>query len=453
MKNQSPILIIDDDPEVSLSLSMLLEFYSENVHCLHNPREIVDFLNKHIVSVVLLDMNFKTGDTSGKEGLYWLEYILKRAENASVIMITAYGEVGSAVASLKLGAFDFISKPWENEKLLATVMAAAKLNNEKNKVATLSKKQEVINTQNNESGNLIWGKSSRMKEIRLLIDKVASTDANILITGENGTGKEMIARYIHNQSLRKSEVFMSVDLGAITDTLFASELFGHVKGAFTDAKESRMGRFQAADKGTLFLDEIANLGFAQQSKLLTSLQSKEIIPVGANTAIQIDTRLVCATNADLSKAVLNGDFREDLLYRINTIELNIPPLRHRLEDLQDLLHFFLEKYSRKYNKSLEVDPDVFDVLENYEWPGNIRELQHAVERAVILAEGDLLGKDNFELQTSTAKSEFKNYNLEFIEKWAIEKAIQKHKGNVSHAAEELGVSRGALYRRMDKYGL
>jgi len=248
-------------------------------------------------------------------------------------------------------------------------------------------------------------------------------------------------------------VFMSVDLGAITDTLFASELFGHVKGAFTDAKESRMGRFQAADKGTLFLDEIANLGFAQQSKLLTSLQSKEIIPVGANTAIQIDTRLVCATNADLSKAVLNGDFREDLLYRINTIELNIPPLRHRLEDLQDLLHFFLEKYSRKYNKSLEVDPDVFDVLENYEWPGNIRELQHAVERAVILAEGDLLGKDNFELQTSTAKSEFKNYNLEFIEKWAIEKAIQKHKGNVSHAAEELGVSRGALYRRMDKYGL
>lgn len=449
------ILIIDDDEYVRLSLKMLLEQYYTILAASH-PSQIEEHLNKEEqFDVVLLDMNFKHGATSGEEGLSWLKKIKSASPQTSVILITAYADVETAVEGIQLGAMDFIVKPWQNEKLLATVKAAKDLAQEKHKVEQLKEKQQNINSAACVN-NLLIGKSFAMDDIKKMIRKISSTEATILITGENGTGKEVVAREIHNQSERKKEVFMAVDLGAISEQLFESELFGHVKGAFTDARENRIGRIETASGGTLFLDEIGNLNPSMQSKLLTVLQRKEVIPVGGNAAKPVDIRVICATNSNLAQMVKEGKFREDLLYRINTMTIDIPSLRERPDDIDILADYFLNKYKVKYRKPLnQISADGFQSLKRYSWPGNVRELEHAIERAVIMSEGNELTDADFQFLNSDFKKSpaFDDLNLESLEEWAIRQAIKKHNGNVSHAADELGLSRGALYRRMEKYGI
>lgn len=449
------ILMIDDDEDVLLAAKMLLKKQNHHVIIEKNPNKIPFLLNNDTYDVILLDMNFSKDITSGKEGFYWLEQILERDPSAVVILITAFGDVEMAVKALKQGATDFILKPWQNEKLVATISTAIRLKKSYNQVDKLKKAKEMLEEQISKPFGEIIGESAAIKDVFAMINKVAKTDANVLILGENGTGKELIARAIHQRSLRKDNSFVSVDMGAITETLFESELFGHKKGAFTDAREDRPGRFELASGGTLFLDEIGNLSMSLQSKLLSALQSRQVTRVGSNQPIAVDIRLICATNMPLNKMVQEGTFRQDLLYRINTVEIQVPPLSDRVEDIPLLADHYLRYYAKKYHKPVTtIAPEAMDKLKRYAWPGNIRELQHAIERAVIMTDSASLQETDFLFSRSLTGVQTSNtLNLDEVEKAAIAKALQMHSGNISKAADELGLTRASLYRRMEKYGL
>lgn len=448
------ILIIDDDEDVLLAAKMLLKKQNYQVIIEKNPNKIPFLLNNDTYDVILLDMNFSKDITSGKEGFYWLEKILEKDPQAVVILITAFGDVEMAVKALKQGATDFVLKPWQNEKLLATISSATRLRKSYNEVDKLRKAKQMLEEEISKPFGEIIGQSQAIKEVFALIDKVAKTDANVLILGENGTGKELIARAIHQRSLRHNNSFVAVDMGAITETLFESELFGHKKGAFTDAREDRPGRFEMAHGGTLFLDEIGNLNLSLQSKLLSALQSRQITRVGANKPISVDIRLICATNMPLHEMVKQGTFRQDLLYRINTVEIHVPPLADRVEDIPLLASHYLKVYARKYHKAVTgITPGAVEKLKRYPWPGNIRELQHAIERAVIMTDNDMLQESDFLFNRPQNISAAETLNLDEVEKSAIVKALNLYGGNISKAAAELGLTRASLYRRMEKYGL
>lgn len=452
------ILMIDDDEDVLLAAKMLLKKQNHHVIIEKNPNKIPFLLNNDTYDVILLDMNFSKDITSGKEGFYWLEKILEKDPQAVVILITAFGDVEMAVKALKQGATDFVLKPWQNEKLIATISTAIRLRQSYSEVDKLRKAKEMLEEQISKPFGEIIGESAPIKEVFGLIEKVAKTDANVLILGENGTGKELIARAIHQRSLRKDNSFVSVDMGAITETLFESELFGHKKGAFTDAREDRPGRFELANGGTLFLDEIGNLSMSLQSKLLSALQSRQITRVGSNQSLPVDIRLICATNMPLHQMVKDGSFRQDLLYRINTVEIKVPPLCDRVEDISMLAQHYLDYYARKYHKPVtQISAGAMDKLKRYPWPGNIRELQHSIERAVIMSNSAVLQPEDFNFTPVTAKEEgqlsLEQYNLEEVEKLLIRKVLKKYNGNITQAASELGLTRSSLYRRLEKYGL
>ncbi len=462
-KQPGKILIVDDEEDILLSLQFFLSQHFEEVRTESNPYQIPRLLRNGQYDLIILDMNFKKGDTSGQDGMMWLKKIMELQPSANVIMITAYADVKTAVEAVKAGALDFIEKPWRNEKLLATILSALKLSESRRQVQQLEEKQQALASNIDQQFGEIIGHSAAIRQVFTLIEKVAKTDANVLILGENGTGKELVARAIHRQSPRSKEVFITVDLGAIPESLFESELFGHKKGAFTDAREDRSGRFELASGGTLFLDEIGNLSQPLQAKLLTTLQNRQIRRIGSNDPIPIDIRLICATNMPLYEMVKDNSFRQDLLYRINTVEIKLPPLRDRRDDIPLLAEHFLNIYTRKYQKpELEIGKKTMKGLQAYPWPGNIRELRHAVERAVILSEGPQLEISDFILQSeeqlatdsaTQPTEELDSYNLSEIERWAIRKALTKHAGNISRAADELGLTRAALYRRMAKYDL
>ncbi|MDN3670179.1 sigma-54 dependent transcriptional regulator [Echinicola jeungdonensis] len=457
-KNLGKILIVDDNEDLLFAAKMLLKKHAKEVTIEKDPRRIPFLINNNNYDVILLDMNFTGDTTSGKEGFHWLKQIKEIDPKAVVILITAFGDVEMAVQALKEGATDFILKPWQNEKLLATLSAACRLKESYKEVDSISQKSKLLQADLKKPFSEIIGQSAAMKNIFSIIDKVAQTDANVLILGENGTGKELIARAIHDRSLRKNEIFAGVDMGALTESLFESELFGHKRGAFTDAKEDRIGRFEIADKGTLFLDEIGNLSMPLQSKLLTALQKREITRIGTNKAIPVDIRLICATNLNVHDMVMKGTFRQDLLYRVNTVEIFLPPLRERKDDIPLLADHFLKIYSKKYRKNFDgLTPGALQLLQHYPWPGNIRELQHAIERAIIMAEGNELDSRDFFFLSSkpiTEKVSTPNsLNLDEVEKNVIQKAIDKNGGNISKAAKELGLTRASLYRRLEKYGL
>lgn len=455
MNEGGKILMIDDDEDVLLAAKMLLKKSGHQVIIEKNPNKIPFLLNNDTYDVILLDMNFSKDTTSGKEGFEWLKQIRERDPNAVVIMITAFGDVEMAVRALKEGATDFILKPWQNEKLVATISTAIKLKKSYNEVDKLRKAKQMLEEQISQPFRDIIGQSDALNQVFGLIDKVAKTDANILILGENGTGKELVARAIHQKSMRKDNSFVAVDMGAITESLFESELFGHKKGSFTDAREDRPGRFELANGGTLFLDEIGNLSMSLQSKLLSVLQSRQVTRVGANQAIDVDIRLICATNMPLNQMVNEGKFRQDLLYRINTVEITLPPLSDRIDDIPMLANHFLNHYSKKYRKEvLSISPEAMNKLKKYPWPGNVRELQHAIERGVIMADSPTLQESDFLFsRKGTDEIASDTLNLDEVEKAAVVKAIQLHSGNISKAAEELGLTRASLYRRMEKYGI
>jgi two-component system response regulator HydG len=451
------ILIVDDDEDVLLAARLLLKPHYQSVQTEKNPQTLTMLLKNENYDVILLDMNFEE-NSSGAEGFYWLNQIQKIDPAAVVIFITAFGDVEKAVRAIKEGAMDFVLKPWQNEKLLATVSAAMQLRKSRQELQRLRSQQKQLSADLDNRFPDIIGKSPAIEGVFNVITKVAGTDANVLILGESGTGKELVARAIHRQSQCAQNVFISVDLGAISETLFESELFGHVRGAFTGAKEDRAGRFEVASGGTLFLDEIGNLPLSLQAKLLTVLQNRQVIRLGTNKAIPIDIRLICASNMPIHKMVEENNFRQDLLYRINTVEIHIPPLRERVGDIPLLMDHFLAEYSKKYGKSIRsVNPDTIRRLQKYRWHGNIRELQHAIERAVIMSDSEILNPADIALSPVSAGAESEllldSYNLETIEKLTIQKALRKHEGNVSKAAQELGLTRAALYRRMEKYKL
>jgi two-component system, NtrC family, response regulator HydG len=459
MDNQlGRILVIDDNEDILLAARLLLKKVALAVQTERDPRKIPFLLNTEKYDAILLDMNFSKDTTTGKEGFYWLEQIAERDPHVAVVMITAYGDVEMAVRALRAGATDFVLKPWQNDKLVATLENAIQTKRA-TKTATPAKKtkEEPKKTPADNPFAGIIGTSEAMQGLFTIIRKVATTDANILILGENGTGKEVIAQAIHQASHRKGKPFVTVDMGAITETLFESELFGHKKGAFTDAKEDRPGRFEAANGGTLFLDEIGNLPLPMQSKLLTVLQRREVVRVGTNQPIGIDIRLVCATNMPVYNMVETSDFRQDLLYRVNTVELHLPPLREREEDIPLLAEHYIKSYCERYkmpDKGLAAA--TVKKLQKYHWPGNVRELQHAIERAVIMSDEDELqpGDFLFLLQKGeSAEFDLTDYNLETVEKMVIQKAISKHAGNISQAAKALGLTRASLYRRLEKHGL
>lgn len=455
MNEGGKVLMIDDDEDVLLAAKMLLKKYNHQVIIEKNPNKIPFLLNNDTYDVILLDMNFSKDTTSGKEGFEWLNQIKEKDPDAVVVMITAFGDVEMAVRALKEGATDFILKPWQNEKLIATISTAIKLKKSYNEVDKLRKAKQMLEEQISQPFGNIIGNSPAIREVFGLIDKVAATEANVLILGENGTGKELVARAIHQKSLRKDCSFVTLDMGAITESLFESELFGHKKGAFTDAREDRPGRFELANGGTLFLDEIGNLSIALQSKLLSALQSRKVTRVGSNQALDVDIRLICATNMPIHQLVDEGKFRQDLLYRINTVEMYIPPLCDRIEDIALIADHFLNYYTRKYHKQIDsFSPEAMAKLRRYPWPGNIRELQHAIERAVIMADSATLQATDFLFnRRGVQQNDSETLNLDEVEKTAVSKAIQLHSGNISKAAEELGLTRASLYRRMEKYGL
>jgi len=457
-KLNAKILIVDDDQDVLLAAKLFLKQHFEIVHTEKNPENLPTLLANENYDVILLDMNFSKDATSGKEGFHWLNVILETDPAAVVIFITGYGDIELAVQGIKEGATNFLLKPWENKKLLATITANLKVRESKKELEDLRTKQKVLIADSDQSYSDIIGQSAAMDQLLNSVQKVAMTEANVLILGENGTGKELVARAIHKASSRKNEVFISVDLGAISETLFESELFGSKKGAFTDAIEDRAGRFEAANKGTIFLDEIGNLTLSLQSKLLSVLQNRKVVRLGTNKEIPIDVRLICATNMPLYQMVQENKFRQDLLYRINTVEVKVPSLKERLEDLPLLIDHFLKIYCKKYNIPLKrVSSSTLKRLEKHTWPGNIRELQHSVERAVIMSESQVLEPTDFFLsQMDNLKTEEINpssLNLEETEKMLIRKVIDKYGGNISKAAKELGLTRASLYRRIEKYDL
>lgn len=454
------ILIVDDNEDLLKAAKMYLKRHFAQVDIEKNPEALPGLMNQEDYDVILLDMNFTKDVSSGSEGYYWLEKILQIDPSAVVVLITAYGDVQMAVKAIKAGATDFVLKPWENEKLLATLFSSMRLRESRDQVETLKIKNQEINQAINEKYSSIIGQSASMQRIFQTIDRVAQTDANVLILGENGTGKELIARAIHANSVRKAESFVSVDLGSITETLFESELFGHKKGSFTDAKEDRPGRFELANNGTLFLDEIGNLSMPLQAKLLTVLQNRKVSRVGSNKDMAVDLRLICATNMPLYDMVKENRFRQDLLYRINTIEIQIPSLRDRIEDIPLLANHFLKHYSGKYGKSVsKISDAAMTRMNKHPWPGNIRELQHSLERAIILSNSSVLQPEDFNFTAASNAKEVEQslgldqYNLDEVEKLLIRKVLKKYNGNITQAASELGLTRSSLYRRLEKHGL
>lgn len=455
MKHQKGnILIVDDSPEILIALSLLLEEHFPNVDTLSNPNQIPEYFKKSSYDIVLLDMNFSAGINSGNEGLYWMKQILDLDQDAIVVLMTAFAEIDIAIRGIKEGANDFIEKPWDDDKLLAIVSNGIKLKRSHQEITDLKNKQKHLSASIDKKYDFVQGKSQAMQNILTQIQKVSATDANVLITGENGTGKELIAREIHRQSNRASSVFISVDMASLTDTLFESELFGHVKGAFTGANESRAGRFEIASGGTLFLDEIGNVSLDKQTKLLQVIQERVITRVGSNKITPIDIRLISATNKPLKEMTQENKFREDLLYRINTIQLECPPLRERTEDIQPIADYYLNKYSQKYNRpALSISESAIEVLKQHRWSGNVRELQHAVEKAVILSEGNLLDADSFifEQDEQPNSLRLRSLNLAENEEVIIRDALKIHKGNISEAARALGITRKTLYNKLEKY--
>jgi DNA-binding NtrC family response regulator len=454
--NDAKILIIDDDRDVLESARMFLKQDFSAVTIEENPSRIPTLLREREYDVILLDMNFKKGVNDGEEGFYWLSQILTIDPNAVVILITAYGEIDLAVKAMKNGATDFILKPWKNQKLLGTMNAALQLRTSKKQVTKLQATQANLNEEIQSHYADMIGESPAIKRIHEMIERVAPTDADVLILGENGTGKEMVARALHRRSNRKSNAFISVDLGAITETLFESELFGHVKGAFTDARQDKAGRFEIASGGTIFLDEVGNLTLPLQAKLLTVLQQRVIQPVGSSKTISVDVRLISATNLSLHEMTAEKKFRQDLLYRLNTVEIRIPSLRERSEDIPLLADHFLQVYGKKYKRpGMKIDKAVMIKMKKYYWPGNIRELQHAIERAVILNEDKIIRNAELVVGSNSLphKNEFAVLTMEEMEKQFILQTLDRHNGNVSHAAHALGMTRTALYRRMKKHHL
>ncbi len=454
---QGSVLVVDDDPDILQAAKFALQRSVERIDSLGDPHGIVERLERQSPDVILLDMNFTRDVTSGCEGFDWLERVLQHDPDAVVILVTAFGDTEIAVRAIKAGATDFIVKPWENDKLVATVLAGIKLRRSRFQISSLKSRERQLNADLDKPFSDFIGDSPGMRQVFGLIRKVADTDANVLVLGENGTGKELVAREVHRLSERSNNVFCRVDLGALSESLFESELFGHVKGAFTDAREARPGRFEVANGGTLFLDEIASLPSPLQPKLLTAIENREVTRVGSNDPTSVDIRLICASNVPLQESVHSGDFREDLFYRINTVVIHIPPLRERLEDVALLADHFLERYGRKYYKQkLSLGDDALKGLMSYNWPGNVRELQHMIERAVILSDHDVLEAEDFESLSSgraAARFERDTYDLEEIEKEAIQRALARFGGNITKAAGALGLTRPALYRRMKKHDL
>ena len=456
---QGKILIIDDNEDLLKAAKMHLKRHFAQVDTEKNPDAIPALMSNDSYDVILLDMNFTKDVSSGSEGYYWLEKILQIDPSSVVVLITAYGDVQMAVKAIKAGATDFVLKPWENEKLLATLYSAMRLRESRDEIHDLKIKNQEINQVINEKYTDIIGQSQSMQRIFQTIDRVAQTDANVLILGENGTGKELIARAIHRNSTRKNESFISVDLGSITETLFESELFGHKKGSFTDAKEDRPGRFELANNGTLFLDEIGNLSMPLQAKLLTVLQNRKVSRVGSNKDTAVDIRLICATNLPLYDMVKENRFRQDLLYRINTIEVELPSLNDRIEDIPLLANHFLKHYSTKYGKNIsKISEAAMSRMNKHTWPGNIRELQHSLERAIILSNSNVLQPEDFNFSATASKEtdqqlNLDQFNLDEVEKLLIRKVLKKYNGNITQAASELGLTRSSLYRRLEKHAL
>lgn len=450
------ILILDDSKSILTALEMLLQSEFDQIFTLKNPNLLLSTLQQKTIDVVLLDMNFKAGINNGNEGIFWLRQIQKYDPTIIVIMITAYGDVELAVRAVKEGAFDFILKPWDNNKLISTLHASMKLRKSEIKNASLAKTAHTLKQELKPALKMLIGQSEAMRQVLEIVKKVAATDANIFISGENGTGKELIAHAIHSHSKRKDEIMLGVDMGALSETLFESELFGHTKGSFTDAKEDRIGKFEAANNGTLFLDEIGNLSLSLQAKILSTLQNRTITKLGSNMQIPIDVRLITATNRDLNAMISEGLFREDLFYRINTITIELPPLRERGTDIVLIAEFYLQKYASKYDKhGLKMNQKAIEKLLKYSWPGNVRELQHSVEKAVILADDKVLNEDSFTLDdfTSSLSKDMQNMTIEEMEKDMISYRTQSEKGNMTAVAKKLGITRQTLYNKLKKYGI
>jgi len=451
------LLVVDDDPDVVQAARLLLKQHEHHVDGLNDPGGIPQAIELTSYDVILLDMNFTRDVTSGQEGLDWLSRILEIDPDSVVILITAFGDTDTAVQAIKSGATDFVIKPWDNDKLLATVNAGIKLRKSRRQIDRLETREKQLHAELDQPFHDFVGNSAPMRDVFRLIEKVADTDANVLILGENGTGKELVARAIHRHSQRRDAIFCKVDLSTITETLFESELFGHVKGAFTDAGENRAGRFEVASGGTLFLDEISNLPLSLQPKLLTAIENRQITRVGANQPVDVDIRLICASNLSLKELVDDRRFREDLFYRINTVTINIPPLRERSDDIALLARHYLGLYGRKYGKpELSLSSNAIATLLQYHWPGNVRELQHAVERAVILCEHSTLTEVDFPAPPhpeSRISFPVDSYDLDLVEKTVIRRALAWCGGNVTKAAQALGLTRTSLYRRMEKHGL
>ena len=449
-------MIVDDHKQVLKALIQLLEPEFDSITGLSNPNQIISYVNKEEFDIILLDMNFSAGINTGNEGIYWLNRILKSDPSAVVVMMTAYADVNLAVRAIKEGATDFVVKPWDNNKLITTLQAAFKLKQSKIENKKLRDRQKQINKGINKQYGPLIGKSQAMESVLQVIKKVARTDATVLVIGENGTGKELIVKEIHNTSRRADETFVSIDIGTITETLFESEMFGHIKGAFTDAKEDKTGWFETASGGTLFLDEIGNLSLSMQSKLLAAIQNRVIYKVGSKTPIPFDIRLICATNKNLEEMVSKNLFREDLYYRINTIVIEIPPLRDRGEDIVLLAEYFLKEYANKYEKFyLKFNSKTLDKLMKYSWPGNVRELRHTVEKAVILSDSDVLTPEDFIISHPAQQTIHQEEPSTFaeIEKQAVQIALRNNNGNVLKASKELGLARQTMYNKMQKYNL
>ena len=458
MDKYGKILAVDDNEDILFSLRLLLKPHVEKIVTANVASAIPELLKNEEFDVILLDMNFTKDAISGQEGFFWLKKILEIDSEAVVLFITAYGDVEKSVRAIKEGASDFILKPWQNEKLLATLNSALNLRKSKKEIEQLKSRAKAINNMMNRTFKDFIGNSAEMQKVYTSISKVAATDASVLVLGENGTGKELVARALHNNSNRVDEPFISVDLTSISETLFESELFGHTKGSFTDAKTDRPGRFEIASGGTLFLDEIGNLPMPLQAKILTVLERREVTRVGSNKPIPIDIRLICATNMPLHQMIEEGKFRQDLLYRINTVEIDLPPLRERYGDIPLLAVHFFQIYSKKYKKPLRgFTKEAMKRLEEAGWPGNVRELQHVIERAVIMTESEWINPGDLQMRSvnksSSDELDLDNYELDKVEKTIILKVMKMHQGNISKAASELGLTRTSLYRRMEKYGL
>ncbi len=452
--NFGKILVIDDNEFVLKTVKQLLKYECESITTIKNPNQIHSVLSKESFDIVLLDMNFTAGVNTGNEGLFWLDEILKIDKNVVVIMITAYGDIELAVKAIKKGATDFITKPWDAEKFITTVLNAIRLSQSKRKNEILETRQEQLNQDINKPFVNMIGSSENMKEIFSIIEKVSKTEANILILGENGTGKEIIAREIHKRSERAKEIFMTVDIASMSESIIESELFGYIKGAFTDAKEDRIGRLESASGGTLFLDEIGNLPLTIQAKLLTVLQNRKIYRVGSSKEIPLDIRLICATNNNMDELIEQGRFREDLFYRINTIQIQSPALRERGNDIIELAQYYLRTFADKYNKNnLIISKEAQNELLNYPWKGNVRELMHTMEKAVILSDKKELNSDDFYLKPTYKKHTQKSKKLEDVEKVTIQEVLEKHKGNLTKVAKELDISRTTLYLKLKKYDI